>query len=123
MELLPPMCRRNTQVSVERKYCDDFIINKIIPSSTQGAFNLHERQKLKFEILTELIRDLFKYKNSKKCFTTISNLITTCLLSFEETYPLDLCFEESEQLKFEDDDEIKKLLANELDIDLEELPN
>ncbi|MHA1147042.1 MAG: hypothetical protein ACTSR8_02245 [Promethearchaeota archaeon] len=49
-----------------------------------------EIQKHKFEVVSKLVSDMFKYKNSKKCYNTISNLILLSLTSVDEECPVDI---------------------------------
>ncbi|KKK96226.1 hypothetical protein LCGC14_2664890, partial [marine sediment metagenome] len=47
-------------------------------------------QKKKFILLSKLIADLFKSKNSKICFNNISNLIILILNIYNEKFPVDI---------------------------------
>ncbi|MEJ2250511.1 MAG: hypothetical protein P8Y70_15825 [Candidatus Lokiarchaeota archaeon] len=78
--------------SKERKYCYDVIDSQLEAISSSSDQN--EVQKKKFQILSKLVSDLFKYRDSTKCIKTISNLIITTLISFEETHDVD-CYSEN----------------------------
>lgn len=47
-------------------------------------------QKCKFQLISELVSDLFKYKNCRDCFINISNLIILFLTIFEKDSPFDI---------------------------------
>lgn len=49
-----------------------------------------EIQKHKFEVVSKLVADMFKYKDSKKCYNTISNLIVLSLTSIDDHMPVDI---------------------------------
>ena len=56
-----------------------------------GNFTKNKEEKLqrhKFQVLSNLISDLFEQKNSRDKFKTITNLIITSLTSFEDKYPV-----------------------------------
>ena len=46
-------------------------------------------QRCKFQLISELVNDLFKYKNCRDCFINISNLIILFLTIFEKDSPFD----------------------------------
>ncbi len=57
--------------SDEEKYCDEFL---------KDYYHLREDSGVdKFRILSKLVTDLFKNKNSRACYETISNLIIVTL--------------------------------------------
>lgn len=69
-------------------------------------------QKLKFSLLTKLVSKLYRYKNLKKHYKTISNLIILTLEAFEDSIIdiyTELKLKESELAK----EESKKILLNE----------
>ena len=109
--------------SEERNYSYDIIdlnLNAISTSSDQC-----EIQKRRFEILSKLVSDLFKYRNSRKCIKTISNLIITTLLTFEDNDSVDF-YSEGNRMENLDEDfkrEGKKLLLGELFKMNNSLPN
>lgn len=110
--------------SKEREYCYDILETQltIFSDSTDPT----ELQKKKFQILLKLVFDLFKYKNSKKCFKTISNLIITTLLSFEDNAPIDSYSESGNELENLENDikkESKQILLEELFKMNNQLPN
>ena len=47
-------------------------------------------QRCKFQLISELVNDLFKYKNCRDCFINISNLIILFLTIFEKDSPFDM---------------------------------
>jgi hypothetical protein len=110
--------------SKEREYCYDILEAQLKIFS--DSIDPNEVQKKKFQILLKLVFDLFKYKNSKKCFKTISNLIITTLLSFEENTPLDSYSEGGNELENLENDikkESKQILLKELFKMNNQLPN
>ncbi|MBD3214908.1 MAG: hypothetical protein GF311_20010 [Candidatus Lokiarchaeota archaeon] len=88
-------------------------------SSTQ---NKRIKQRKRFSLITKLVNDLFKYKERKGCYETISNLIVSTLISSDMDCPLDIYTCNNDE--FEDIDyECKKLLESELFEFSNELPN
>jgi hypothetical protein len=47
-------------------------------------------EKCKFYLISKLVKELFKHKNSRDCFVNISNLIITFLNAFEDRYSIDI---------------------------------
>jgi hypothetical protein len=87
-----------------------------------SAQNERTKQRKRFSLITKLVNDLFKYKERKGCYETISNLIVSTLISSDMDCPLDIysCKDDS----FEDIDyECKKILESELFEFSNELPN
>ncbi|TXT55563.1 MAG: hypothetical protein BAJALOKI2v1_650011 [Promethearchaeota archaeon] len=106
----------------ERKYSFQMLERQI--EITFNTPDKTEQQKLSYELLSKLVRDLFKYKNSDLCYKTISNLIIVSLMMFNNDYPLDIYELMIEDTKIQKDDgEYKKILKDELNHLTLELPN
>ncbi len=79
-------------------------------------------QRKKYELISELIRDLFKYRGKQECFKTISNLIISALISFDENSPIDI-YNIDEDINEEMNEDCKNILERELFRLSSELPN
>ncbi len=93
----------------EDNYYIDFInLQRKILSSTNSydKKEIQTIQKEKFRYITRLVGDLFDYKNSRKAYNTISNLIVTSLTSFDDKQPIDIFSGEKEEKK--EDHEIEE---------------
>ncbi len=83
-------------LTVEKKV-EDFLKN-VFKSET--IFNKKNLQRKKFLLLSKLVADLFKSKNSQVCFKNISSLIILILNIYNEKFPVDLYSDlEDESLK------------------------
>jgi hypothetical protein len=80
----------NLEEFVEDKYYSLLKMNNKFEKSTKKE-NI-KYQKCKFELISELVSKLFKYKNSKDTFRNISNLIILSLTAFDNEYPVDIYF-------------------------------
>lgn len=70
-------------------------------------------QKCKFKLISELVNELFKYKNCRDCYVNISNLIILFLTIFDKESPCDN-YSESEEDKFIDENlKYKSILKKE----------
>ena len=121
MELFIPNMSLNLQEKPVKRYCQNFIQKKLIPEKLLGSEDKGELQRRKFKLLSELINDLFKYKDSQRCYISISNLVIMCLISFDEDQPIDVFSEKKSCKSRNKNDELKKILTRELDIS--DLPN
>ncbi len=68
----------------------DFIDNHLNFQSQQIIFEKKELHKIKFQLLTKLVSNLYLYKNSREHYTTISNLIVLTLAAFDLDSFLDI---------------------------------
>lgn len=73
---------RNIEQQVE-----DFLDNSF---KEEDYFINSEIQKKRFVLLSKLVGDLFKCKNSAMCFHNISNLIVLILNIYNEKFPVDI---------------------------------
>lgn len=73
---------RNIEQQVE-----DFLDNSF---NTEDNFINSEIQKKRFVLLSKLVADLFKCKNSAVYFHNVSNLIVLILNIYNEKFPVDL---------------------------------
>ena len=71
---------------IEKKV-EDFLKN-VFKSET--IFNKKSLQRKKFVLLSKLVADLFKSKNSQVCFNNISSLIILILNIYNEKFPVDI---------------------------------
>ncbi len=74
-------------------------------------------QKKKFILLSKLIADLFKSKNSKICFNNISNLIILILNIYNEKFPVDIYSYQKENSRKTISSKYKNILKQEFLID------
>ena len=70
-------------------------------------------QKCKFNLISELVHALFKYKNCRDSFINISNLIILFLTVFEEDYPFDMYSGYEENDLVDENSECKHILKEE----------
>ncbi len=80
----------NLQEFLESKYCVSFIDKFSELKKSKLLSDKYENDRKRFRILNNLVNDLFRFKNSRESYQTISNLIVTILLSFEENTPIDI---------------------------------
>ncbi|MBN1801161.1 MAG: hypothetical protein JW891_06610, partial [Candidatus Lokiarchaeota archaeon] len=73
-----------------------------------------ELQKKKFNIINNLINDLYNHKNSREHFKLISNQIILLLTLTNQKRGFDLFFDDNEKEEFEDKEILKNMLKNEL---------
>lgn len=73
-------------LTIEKKV-EDFLKN-VFKSET--IFNRKALQRKKFMLLSKLVADLFKSKNSQVCFNNISSLIILILNIYNEKFPVDI---------------------------------
>ena len=71
---------------IEKKV-EDFLKN-IFKSETK--VNKRALQRKKFLLLSKLVADLFKSKNSQVCFNNISSLVILILNIYNENFPVDI---------------------------------
>ena len=71
---------------IEKKV-EDFLKN-IFKSETK--VNKKALQRKKFILLSKLVADLFKSKNSQVCFNNISSLVILILNIYNEKFPVDI---------------------------------
>ena len=77
-------------------------------------------QKLKFNLISELISTLFNHKNCKDSYIDISNLIITFLTALETNNPVDMYTEYHEKKSKELDFVRKNILKDEFNLYTEE---
>jgi hypothetical protein len=70
-------------------------------------------QKYKYKIIDQLIQLLFKHKDSKEMYVSISNLINLFLNFHKNTYPIDVFSLEEKDGKLTKD-EYRKILLKEI---------
>lgn len=73
-------------LTIEKKV-EDFLKN-IFKSETK--VNKKALQRKKFILLSKLVADLFKNKNSQVCFNNISSLVILILNIYNEKFPVDI---------------------------------
>ncbi|MBD3227254.1 MAG: hypothetical protein GF329_03620 [Candidatus Lokiarchaeota archaeon] len=113
------MDNKENGLSGERNYSYNIMDIQMELSSAQ---NKKVKERKRFELISKLVNDLFKYKERKGCYDTISSLIISTLISSEENCPIDI-YNADDEL-FEDMDyECKKVLESELFRFSNELPN
>ena len=78
--------------------------------------------KKKFQLISELVKDLFDHKKIQGCFKTISNLIISTLISSNETSPLDI-YDVDEEIEEKMTEECRNILERELFRLSNDLPN
>jgi hypothetical protein len=77
-------------------------------------FDNKKIQKCKFKLISELVHDLFKYKNCRDCFINISNLIILFLTVFEKDSPFDIYSGYDDEFELIDEDvEYRNILREE----------
>ncbi|MBD3196002.1 MAG: hypothetical protein GF317_13170 [Candidatus Lokiarchaeota archaeon] len=103
----------------EKRY--SYSIMDEIKVSMMRSGDKKEIQKRKFELVSKLVSDLFKYKGRKGCYNTISNLIISSLISFDDS-PIDI-FSDEDDYEEEMDESCKKILERELFEFSNDLPN
>lgn len=108
------MLKMDIRKEVERKYSFK-VLEKQIEICFSETLGEKEQQKRKYQLLLDLVKDLFKYKNSTLCYKTINNLIIASLMMYNEKYPLDIydLMVEEFQLK-KDNEEYREILREEL---------
>ena len=72
-------------------------------------------QKYKFKLISELVNELFKYKNCRDCYVNISNLIVLFLTIFDKENPCDKYSESEEDESIDEELEYKSILKEEFD--------
>ncbi|MFO7797330.1 MAG: hypothetical protein ACQERB_09420 [Promethearchaeati archaeon] len=112
------MNNQKNGLHVEKNYSYEMMGKQIEITYAQ---NKRIKQKKKFELVSKLVDDLFKYKERTGCYSTISNLIISALLSTDYECPIDIydnngCLDER-------DLEFKKILQCEIFSLSNELPN
>ena len=70
-------------------------------------------QKCKFKLISELVNELFKYKNCRDCYVNISNLIILFLTIFDKESPCDKYSESEEDESIDENLEYKSILKEE----------
>jgi hypothetical protein len=105
----------NIRKEEERKYSFK-VLERQIEVCFSTTLKEKEKQRKKYDILMELVQDLFKYKNSTVCYSTISNLIIASLMMYNEDYPLDIydLLVEEFKTKKDNDEDYKQILRDEL---------
>ncbi|MEE9379715.1 MAG: hypothetical protein V3V33_16945 [Candidatus Lokiarchaeia archaeon] len=85
-------------LTIEKKV-EDFLKNVFKPET---IFNKKALQRKKFILLSKLVADLFKNKNSQVCFNNISSLVILILNIYNEKFPVDIYsnFEENSLKRF-----------------------
>lgn len=73
-------------LTIEKKV-EDFLKNNF---KSETIFNKKALQRKKFILLSNLVADLFKNKNSQVCFNNISSLIILILNIYNEKFPVDI---------------------------------
>lgn len=86
------------------------------------AHNKKIKQRKRFELISKLVNDLFKYKDREGCYNTISNLIVSALISSDSECPIDI-YNTDENHFDKMDFECKKILESEIFRLSNELPN
>jgi len=112
------MNNQKNGLHVEKNYSYEMMGKQIEITYAQ---NKRIKQRKKFELVSNLVGDLFKYKERKGCYNTISNLIISALLSTDDESPIDIY--DNEGFLDEMDFEFKKILECEIFSISNELPN
>ena len=86
---------------------------KFLNISSGKKYCLKE-QKTKFELVSKLVHEIFRHKNSTKYFNSLSNLLILTLTSFNKDYPIDIFSEKPEKSIIEDNFDLKRILRKEL---------
>ena len=86
-------------------------------AQTENPFNKKILQRKKFALLSKLVADLFDNKNSRVCFSNISNLIILILNIYNEKFPVDNYSLEEENSKNRINSEYKDILKQEFQIE------
>ncbi|MHA1272156.1 MAG: hypothetical protein ACTSQP_04940 [Promethearchaeota archaeon] len=100
---------------MENIYSDDYAmktIEKVLSINNIEKIDSKKFQKLKYDIINELVNELFKFKNSKEYYQIISNLIVISLTSAEKT-PIDIYFPEEKNDRKKNDNSFKRILLEE----------
>ncbi|MGQ4873266.1 MAG: hypothetical protein ACP6IY_04245 [Promethearchaeia archaeon] len=100
---------------MENIYSDDYAmktIEKVFTINNIEKIDSKKFQKLKYDIINELVNELFKFKNSKEYYQIISNLIVISLTSAEKT-PVDIYFPEKKNDRRKNDNSFKRILLEE----------
>lgn len=79
-------------------------------------------QKEKYQLISELVKDLFNHKEKQGCFKTISNLIISTLISSDETSSIDI-FNIDDEFEENITEECRNILERELFKLSNDLPN
>ncbi len=69
-------------------YCN-LIENELIFEMPEELNDITKYQRKKFKLISELAAEMFKFKSSRECYITISNLMILILSSFEQSWPVD----------------------------------
>ena len=95
----------------EEEYFYEFIEKDINNLNKQ---NEKELQKKKFKLISQLIEDLYKNKNSREHFNLISNQLILLLTLSNQKKPFDIFFEEAEDHLKDASDIFGDILRSEL---------
>jgi len=113
------MNNKKNGLSGEKNYSYNIMDIQMELSSAQ---NKKVKERKRFELISKLVNDLFKYKDRKGCYDTISSLIISTLISSEEDCPIDI-YDSDDELFDDMDYDCKKILESELFRYSNELPN
>lgn len=75
--------------------------------------DMEKVQKCKFKLISELVNAMFKYKNCRDCYVSISNLIILFLNIFDKESPCDKYSESEEDEILDEILEYKRILKEE----------
>jgi len=100
-------------LEIERKV-EGFLNTFLKPNNPSNKKIL---QKKKFVLLSNLIADLFKCKNSKICYNNIANLIILILNIYNEKFPVDIYSYQKENSRKTVNSKYKDILKQEFLID------
>ncbi|MBY8982358.1 MAG: hypothetical protein KGD57_05385 [Candidatus Lokiarchaeota archaeon] len=106
--------------SSEKKYSYKIMDQQMEISLYSSDISAVHRKK--FDLISELVKDLFKHRNKQVCVKSISNLIISTLISSDENSPLDI-YNIDEELEEEMNEECRNILERELFRLSNDLPN
>ncbi|MFX1277593.1 MAG: hypothetical protein ACFE9Z_09560 [Promethearchaeota archaeon] len=95
------------------------VIEKRVEHFLQTIFNANNTpdrkqiQRKKFILLSKLVADLFKNKNSQVCFNNISSLIMLILNIYNEKFPIDIYSVGQDIIQKAHDSKFKQILKQE----------
>ena len=110
----------DSQESFEHKCYEALIEKQLRLQKSINSYDKVELQKKKFNLISKLVANLFKYKNSKICYNSISNLISSSLTSLGKDYPIDIHYGKSEDLFNMLNGESRVILEKEVKTDINE---
>ncbi|MHA1439733.1 MAG: hypothetical protein ACTSPD_19470 [Promethearchaeota archaeon] len=99
------------------KYCNEIL--KTIPYYNNLG-DKSEFQKKKFNLISNLVSDLFDFKNSREHFSELSNLIVTSLISLNENSVIDIYSEDEKNNSEKINSYHKKILKQEFNKTIKE---